>query len=73
MSSAAWISGMVSGFFAYREATGVIVYDNPPGVSVGQVQMIFSKYLKDHPKLLQLPARDLVLKALIDAFPPPKK
>ena len=40
-------------------------------VTVGQMQKIVVKYLKDHPETLHLTASSLVFKALTEAFPCP--
>jgi len=45
----------------------------PDGVTAGQLDAIVSKYLADNPKLLHLSADQLVIKALQDAFPCPRK
>jgi len=41
----------------------------PEGVKMGQVLKVVMKYIDDHPEQLHLPARNLVLDSVANAFP----
>jgi hypothetical protein len=44
-------------------------YDIPPGVSLEQAVRVIKKWLDDHPQMLDRTPRELILRALKDAYP----
>ena|SRR5438128_4521936 len=50
---------------SYQRVTGCSSH----GVTIGQVKLIFLKYVEDHPEQLHLPAAFIVSESLIAAFP----
>jgi hypothetical protein len=69
-----YVSGVLDGFQIGGSATKLCV---PDGASLGQLALIVSKYLDQHPEMLHNPPQYLVIDALRTAFPcgpaPPKK
>ena len=69
----AWMSGVLSGFKAYQETSGVVLMSVPANMTVVQAEKIAVMYMNDHPIILHMSASALVLRSLESAFPPPKK
>lgn len=62
--------GYVAGVF---DALGGIMWKSQDNVTIGQTCSIVSKYLKNHPEMWNKPAVNLIVDALKEAFPLPKK
>jgi hypothetical protein len=66
-----YVNGFVDGYVMGQE--GMQTYKQPliclpSGVSVGQMQLITQKAMRDHPELLNQTANAIMLKALLDAY-----
>lgn len=66
-----YAGGFVDGYMMGQE--GMQMYKSPlvclpSGVSVGQMQLIAQKAMRDHPEILNQTANAIMLKALIDAY-----
>jgi Ssp1 endopeptidase immunity protein Rap1a len=62
------IADMVAGLWTPKDTACF-----SPGINAGQLQDIVVNYLQDHPENRHWPATILVLQALHDAFPCPRK
>ena len=66
-------AGKFDGFIGgIIEAYTFTSFCQPNGVTRGQQFAIVTKYLNDNPEKLHLPARDLIIEAINQAFPCPK-
>src|SRR5664279_421173 len=65
--------GVVEGLTAYQIQSRGKLFNVPPKITVPQIEKIVVKYMNDHPKNLDLATSQIILWALMDAYPPPKK
>jgi hypothetical protein len=65
-----YVNGVVDGvyYMSWRWA-GFLPFDIPSGVTNGQIYSIVAKYLREHPEQLHRRKEDLVIEALVEAFP----
>lgn len=63
--------GLCLGYIA--GVVGAVDFPLPKSVTLGQVQLIVVKYLREHPERLHLSASDLVQESLKKAFSPGAK
>lgn len=73
-----YVIGLHDGIGMFADKGGPTeLYCQPDGVTAGQALRLLVKYIKDHPEKSQQATRDLMLTALIEAFPcpasPPEK
>jgi|ERR1035441_3501444 hypothetical protein len=68
-----YTQGVVEGLTAYQTQSGGKLFIVTPNGNVSQVEKIIVKYMNDHPKDLDLATSRLILWALMDAYPVPKK
>lgn len=66
-----FVKGVVGGvdLQRYLDSNSVPVFCSPSGVTYGQEEDIFRKYLVDHPERRHLPASELVIESMQTAFP----
>jgi hypothetical protein len=64
--SVGYYAGYISGV---SSAQNRILFEFPEGVNMGQICAVVSKYLKNHPEIWNKSAIDLVVDALMEAFP----
>jgi hypothetical protein len=67
-----YTQGVVEGLTAYQVQARSKLFDAPPHLNVSQVEKIIVKYMNDHPKNLNITTSQLILWALMDAYPPKK-
>jgi ammonia channel protein AmtB len=68
-----WSSGMVTGFVAgVSDSTSTIICF-PSGVTNNQIEAVVIKFLKDNPEMWDIPAVDIVTKALFNTWACPIK
>lgn len=67
--------GGVSDTLDFLQTAGLLskVYCMPKSITQGQLAAVFSKYLHDNPAKRQLVAANLLIDALLDAFPCKKR
>lgn len=65
--AAAELKSYVAGVFDATQ--GLAIYCSPQNTSEGQVSKVVALYLDSHPEQLSLPASDIILQALKEAFP----
>ena len=73
-----YVIGLHDGIGMFADKGGPAeVYCQPDGVTAGQALRLLAKYIKDHPEKSHHATRDLMLAALVEAFPcpmsPPEK
>lgn len=68
-----YTQGVVEGLTAYQTQSGGKLFIATPNGNLVQVEKIIVKYMNDHPKDLNLATSQLILWALMDAYPTPKK
>ena len=61
-----YVSGVLDGFQIGDSATKICM---PDGTSLGELALVVSKYLRQHPEKLHNPPQYLVIDALHTAFP----
>jgi hypothetical protein len=59
----AWCDGFLSGYMYFAEHSPV-----PGNVTVGQLELVLIKYLDEHPEKLNLPADQLLLMSVKNAW-----
>ena len=62
-------AGMFMGYVTGVADATRMLYDQPEGVTKGQIAAIVAKYLRAHPENWSEPASDLVVAAMLEAFP----
>lgn len=67
-----WMHGVLNGFVAYFIESHAKLFEIPTGTTTEQCEKIAVKYMNDHPKDLNKPTADLVLRAFMDTYPPQK-
>jgi len=68
-----YIAGLYDGLTSFQDASGIMLFDPPYGITMGQVKKIAEKYMNDHPSSLHEWTAKLVLKALMEAYPTKKR
>jgi hypothetical protein len=68
-----YIQGVVEGLAAYQVQSNGKLANIVRAMNVSQVEKIIVKYMNDHPKYLDAPTSQIILWALMDAYPPAKK
>jgi hypothetical protein len=68
-----YTQGVVEGLTAYQIQSHSKLFTVTLNMNESQVQKIIVKYMNDHPKDLNLATSQLILWALMDAYPAPKK
>lgn len=61
------------GLTAYQVQSHGKLFNRPYHVRVSQLEKVIVKYMNDHPTELHVATSQLILWALIDAYPVPKK
>ena len=73
MQCRTYVQGVVEGLTAYQHESHSKLFDRPPHVRVSQIEKIAVKYMNDHPKELDVATSQVILWALMDAYPAPKR
>ena len=68
-----FIKGVVEGLTAYQIQSHGGLVNMPPNITVPQLEKIVVRYMNDHPKALNLTTSQIILWALMDAYPAAKK
>ena len=68
-----YTQGVVEGLTAYQVQSQGKLFDARSHLNVSQVQKIIVKYMNEHPKGLDTATSQIILWALMDAYPPAKR